>query len=71
MKMQYLFREVQCFYYSLKIKQIPELCVFKFHFTIKLVYVYRITTSTANTGNNLYIFKLLKIVLSRKFDMQY
>ena len=40
-----------------------------------MVYVYNITTSTANIGNffenNLNIFKLLKIMLNRMFDMQY
>ena len=52
-----------------------NISVSKFHRTAKFVYVERITTSTANTGNlfknNLYILMLLKIVLSRIFDMQY
>ena len=49
--------------------------VFKFHCTIKFLYAYRITTSTANIGNlfenNLYILKQLKIMLRRMFAMSY
>ena len=49
--------------------------VFKFYCTIEFVYVCRIIISTANTGNlfekSLYIFKLLKVTLSKMFDMQY
>ena len=49
--------------------------VFKFPCTIGFVYVYRITTSTTNTRNFLKItfasLGLMKIMLSRMFDMQY
>ena len=55
-----------------KKSQYQNIGAFKFRCTIEFVYVYRITTSTANLfENNLYIFKMLKIMFSRMFDMQY
>ena len=49
--------------------------VFKFYCITEFVYVYRIIASTANIGNlfekSIHVFKLLKIILSKMFDMQY
>ena len=73
--MQGLFRGTLFLVFCEKSPKYQNIGVFKFNCTVEFVYIYRINTSTANTGNlfekNLYIFKLMKIMLSRIFVMQY